>query len=81
MDDGADRTCIPPKYFNQRTTPMPKNHECKQIFPLRVAEVCAWYASTTPEMRKIKGAERLEEQGSAKKGKGAAVEMKGQAQA
>ena len=27
-----------------------------QIFPLRVGEICAYYASTTPEMREVRGA-------------------------
>lgn len=64
---------------------MPKHppHPRRQIFPLRVAEICAYYASTTPEMRTIKGAEQAAAAAAKAKGAGKdkAVEMKGQVRA
>ena len=63
---------------------MPKHppHPRRQIFPLRVAEICAYYASTTPEMRTIKGAEASKAKAAGAEGVPLkAVEMKGQVQA
>lgn len=52
-----------------------------------MAELCAWYASTTPEMRTVKGAEivkqqlQLDKELQGKPEAAAGVEMRGLAQA
>ncbi len=80
MYDGVGRI---DEFLNARSACLSSNTPAttttKQIFPLRVAEVCAWYASTTPEMRVIKGAAVDKAAAGAKPEQ--KVELKGQAQA